>query len=160
MITKEVIQHSNHGDFDISQGNLIMKGGGHGQNNIRFLRKMKIDYKTNLEYNNGVRLGNVSIHKKEQNRTKNRQAWFPKSWTSEDIKKAARYVLSLKKNQNKPYGTSLVGTMNKVKVGVVVRDGYVTTIHPIYKQKSIVKYDIRKKWELEEFLWIIMIINK
>lgn len=109
-----------------------MKSGGHGQENRDYLEKHKIKFDTTYQYRNGVRLGNVSIHRWERCRTKNKQSWFPKTWSRKDMRKAGWHVLSLKKNKKATYPIS--GYYKGVKVGVKVVDGKIVTVYPWYNQ--------------------------
>lgn len=94
-----------------------MTGGGHGQDNINYLKSKNIAHNVTMEYNNGVRKGNVSIHKTGKKRTGNDQAWFPKSWTEKDIKAASEHVMSLKRNQRRTNQKPYTGSYKAVKVG-------------------------------------------
>lgn len=142
-ISKKCLKHSNRGTFSRRNGRYKMLSGGHGQDNINYLNKKKIDNNVTKEYNNGVRLGNVSIHRREKYRTKSAQCWFPKNWKEKDIKKAGRYVMSLKKNKKRTDGIAHTGTYKGVKVGVYTNNGYIKTVYPWYIQKGGEKYDNR-----------------
>ena len=51
-ISKKAQKHSSKGDFGKGKnGKLILIGGGHGQENIDFLNKKKIDNNVTLLYN-------------------------------------------------------------------------------------------------------------
>lgn len=140
LLSKKTLQHASKGTFRrINQNNLKMKSGGHGQENINYLNKKGIDKEINIEYNNGVRLGNVSIHEKPYNKTGNGQAWFPKDWSKHDIAKAGKKVRKLKKNSNPKNNTKYWGTVKKVSVGIYTKDGKITTIFPGYIQKGGIK---------------------
>ena len=106
-VSKKAQTHSSKGDFGRNSvtGKLVMKGGGHGQESINFLNKKGIDNNVTIQYNNGVRLGNVANHRRAKNRENNGQCWFPQEWTKADIKKAGQYVMSLKKNRNRIKGS-------------------------------------------------------
>ncbi|EJO5347309.1 minor capsid protein [Clostridium botulinum] len=102
-IPKETLKHSNEGDFTnprnpkkIKPGELRLKNGGHGQDNIKLLEKRKIEYNIIKEYSNGVRCGNLPNHSDKNKREDINQSWFPKGWTSKDIEKAGIYVANLK----------------------------------------------------------------
>ncbi|EPY2286769.1 minor capsid protein [Clostridium sporogenes] len=102
-IPKETLKHSNEGDFTnprnpkkIKPGELRLKNGGHGQDNIKLLEKRKIEYNIIKEYSNGVRCGNLPNHSDKNKRKDINQSWFPKGWTSKDIEKAGIYVANLK----------------------------------------------------------------
>ncbi|AVQ53609.1 MULTISPECIES: minor capsid protein [Clostridium] len=102
-IPKETLKHSNEGDFTnprnpkkIKPGEIRLKNGGHGQDNIKLLEKRKIEYNIIKEYSNGVRCGNLPNHSDKNKRKDINQSWFPKEWTSKDIEKAGIYVANLK----------------------------------------------------------------
>ena len=120
-----------------------MLSGGHGQDNINFLNKHNLVYDINLEYNNGVRIGNVLCHKEPRKRSKNKHAWFPRNWTKEVIHNAAKHVMGLKKNQKRRNHYAYTGTYKGIKVGTYTNKGFVSTIFPWYEQKGGKKYDIR-----------------
>ena len=139
-ISKKAQKHSSKGDFGKGKnGKLILIGGGHGQENIDFLNKKKIDNNVTLLYNNGVQIGNVSNHRRRKNRECSGQCWFPKEWSKKDIKKAGQYVMGLKKNSERTNQIPHWGTVNKVKVGVYTKNGFVKSIFPCYFQKGGVK---------------------
>ena len=116
-----------------------MKGGGHGQENIDYLNSKKVDNQILWEYNNGVRRGNISIHKRGSHRTGDGQCWFPSSWTRDDIADAGRYVMSLKKNKKRENQIAKWGTYRRVRVGVKTNNGFISTIFPNYIQKGGIK---------------------
>ena len=91
-----------------------MKGGGHGQSNIDFLKKNGIDYNIIKEYENGVRVGNVPKHKTPLKRTGTEQAWFPQNWSDTKIKD----------------GVISFGEYDGVRVGIIKTDGRIGTIFP------------------------------
>lgn len=132
---KGAIKHITLGEFEVEEGKpVIMKSGGHGQENINYLKKHKIKFNTAYEYKNGVRLGNVSIHRWERYRSKNKQSWFPKKWSHKDIRNAAKQVLSLKKSTKAKYPKT--GYYKGVKVGLYAQEGKITTVFPWYTQKK------------------------
>ena len=142
-ISKKAKKHSSKGDFTYSKdGNRTYKmtGGGHGQENINYLKKRKIPYNVLYEFDNGVRRGNISIHKRGNHKTGDKQCWFPDSWDRNDIANAGRHVMSLKKNQKRANGKVHWGTHKKVSVGVYTNHGFVTTIFPNYVQKGVPKH--------------------
>lgn len=142
-ISKKAQKHSSKGSFKYSRDGkrkLKMTGGGHGQENIDFLESRKLSNNVIFEYDNGVRRGNVSIHTRKTHRDGDMQCWFPKSWTRQDISKAGRYVMSLKKNKNRQNGKVYWGTHKNVSVGVYTNNGYVSTVFPNYIQQGERKY--------------------
>lgn len=102
-ILDKTLEHANEGEFTnpknpnkVKPNEIRLKSGGHGEENVTLLQKKGLEYNIVKEYPNGVRIGNVSNHKAKEKRTGTAQAWFPKNWTSKDIKKAAEYVANLK----------------------------------------------------------------
>jgi len=100
-IPEETTAHASLGDFTNPKnpkkqavGNF--KSGGHGQENINFLKQHAIEYNIVHEYPNGVRIGNVPEHKDKIKKTGTKQSWFPKNWSSEEIAKAGRSVANNK----------------------------------------------------------------
>ncbi|PKQ88718.1 hypothetical protein CXK86_23705 [Paenibacillus sp. BGI2013] len=126
-VSNERINHASLGDFN-SKNRLI--NGGHGQDNINYLLKNKIAFNITKEYENGVRVGNIPNHKNKAKRSGEGQAWFPKEWTSEDIKKSGEHVANLPENRVKGDGEWMFGNYNNVRVGVIKNDGQIGTITP------------------------------
>lgn len=62
------------------------------------------------------------------------QSWFPKSWTSKDIKHAGEHVANLKSNRHVPDGKRIYGMWKGVRVGVIKTNGRIGTIFPDSKQ--------------------------
>lgn len=136
-ISKKAIEHSSLGEFTKGDNKHPphLKSGGHGEENIRELKKRGIDYEITKEYPNGVRIGNVPTHKDKKKRTSNKQSWFPKDWTRDTIKQAGEKTISEEKTKHKDGETS-IGTYKKVKVGVIRTKGKVATIFPLNKQSG------------------------
>ena len=127
------LKHSSAGDFTYNPktGQISrMKGGGHGQSNIKFLEENGIEYNIVKEYDNGVRVGNVPKHKTPSKRTGTGQAWFPKNWSDSKIKEAGNYVTNLPDNKNLPDGVIGYGEYDGVRVGIIKTDGKIGTIFP------------------------------
>ena len=78
---------------------LVLASGGHGQKGMDLLDKYRIEYHITKTYSNGVRIGEVLIPSRLRGRIK-KQAWFPKTWTEDDIRQAGEYVAGLKHNIN------------------------------------------------------------
>ena len=102
-ISKSALKHSNEGDFTnpknpkkIKAGEIKLKGGGHGEANIKLLKEKEIEFNIVKEYPNGVRCGNVPNHREKAKRKDINQSWFPKEWSAKDIEKAGIYVANLK----------------------------------------------------------------
>jgi hypothetical protein len=127
------LTHANKGDFtlDPKTGKLSkMKGGGHGQENIDFLKENGFEYNIVKEYPNGVRIGNVPDHKSVPKRTGTGQSWFPGSWNATDISDAGKFVSSLPEHIGKGDGVIMFGKYKGVEVGVIKTNGKVGTIFP------------------------------
>lgn len=142
-ISKKAQKHASRGDFRFSRDGkheYKMISGGHGQENMDYLSSRKIPFFVSYSYPNGVRRGNISIHKRGKCRTGDQQCWFPSSWSREDIATAGRYVMSLKRNKKRKDGKTFFGTHKRVRVGVKTKSGFISTIFPIYTQKGPIKY--------------------
>lgn len=107
-----------------------LKGGGHSEESLIYMRKHNTPYNITYTYPNGVRVGNVPTHKDKAKKTGNNQSWFPKNWTRSTIRNAAKYVCSLKKNQGKKDGVRLFGVYRGVRVSVIKTNGQIATIFP------------------------------
>ncbi len=130
------VVHSNEGDYTKPQkGNKIrLKNGGHGQSGMNELVKYGIEFNVVKTYPNGVRVGNVPNHKNRMKQSGNGQAWFPKHWTSKDIKHAGEHVANLKGNRHVKDGVAVYGMWKGVRVGVIRTNGQIGTIFPDVKQ--------------------------
>ena len=137
-ISKKAQRHSSKGDFIypkecFPKKVLTMKSGGHGQENIAFLRKNKLSYSIDTEFSNGVRLGHIDRHNDERNTFKNGHAWFPREWNRSEIRKAGEHVASLKRNKRLIDGKKHTGRYRGVTVGIIARKGIVKTVFPFFK---------------------------
>lgn len=130
------IVHSNEGAYTKPQkGNPIrLNSGGHGQAGMNELDKYGIKYNIVKTYPNGVRVGNIPNHVNRSKQTGTNQAWFPKNWTSRNIKHAGEHVAKLKSNRNVKDGVPMFGTWKGVRVGVIRTHGQIGTIFPDSKQ--------------------------
>jgi hypothetical protein len=139
-ISKKCLKHSNIGNFVHENSKpIVMLGGGHGQDGLNYLISKKIEHNINLEYNNGVRLGNVPIHQYRSKRRKNGQAWFPKTWSKKDIYNAGIHVMKLKRNQKRQDNKKYEAVYKGVIVGTRTKKGFITSIFPLYSQKCGIK---------------------
>jgi hypothetical protein len=98
------------------------------------LDKYGIRYKVEKVYPNGVRVGYIIDHTNKAKRESMGQSWFPKNWTSKDIKHAGEHVANLKCNRHAPDGKRLYGMWKGVRVGVIKTHGQIGTIFPDSKQ--------------------------
>lgn len=128
------VVHSNEGDYTKASKKypIRLKAGGHGQTGMNQLDKYGIEYHVVKTYPNGVRVGYIPNHKDKRKQTGTNQSWFPKSWTSKDIKHAGEHVANLKRNRNihTNDGKPVFGTWKGVRVGVIRTNGIVATIFP------------------------------
>lgn len=125
--------HSNEGTFTKptrKNERLRLKSGGHGQDGMALLDKYGIKYNVVKTYPNGVRIGNVPDHSQKRKRTGVGQAWFPKSWSKKDIRRAGEHVAGLKGNRHVKDGVTIYGTYKGVRVGVKRTHGKVSTVFP------------------------------
>lgn len=132
------VVHSNEGSFKWTQikengktyKRIRLASGGNGQRGIELLEKYGIKYKVVTTLKNGVRLGYVENHKNRKKRSGTAQAWFPKTWSEKDIKRAGEQVAHLKRNRHVADGIATFGTYKGVRVGVIRRHGKIATIFP------------------------------
>ena len=136
-IGNNALEHSSRGTFTKgdNKNKPRLKSGGHGEENIKALKKYGWNYNIVAKYPNGVRLGNIPSHKNKQKRTGDWQVWFPKSWTKNTIKKAGEKIVN-SIPYKLPDGFCMYGTYKNVKVAVIRTDGKVSTIFPYYKQSG------------------------
>lgn len=132
------IVHSNEGAYTKPQkGNHIrLKSGGHGQSGMNELDKYGIRYKVEKTYPNGVRVGYVLDHTNPAKRKSMSQSWFPRNWTSKDIKHAGEHIANLKGNRHSKDGVAVFGMWKGVRVGVIRTHGKIATIFPDSKQPT------------------------
>ncbi len=130
------VVHSNEGAYTKPRnGNHIrLKSGGHGQAGMNELDKYGIRYKVEKTYLNGVRVGHVLDHTNKAKTKSMGQSWFPKNWTSKDIKHAGEHVANLKGNRHTKDGVAVFGMWKGVRVGVIRTHGQIGTIFPDAKQ--------------------------
>ncbi|OEH81125.1 hypothetical protein BCR26_17615 [Enterococcus rivorum] len=132
-IPEQSLKHANVGDFTVnpSTGKVSkMKGGGHGQTNIDFLKENGFEVNIEKTYPNGVRTGNVPHHKTPSKRTGTGQSWFPENWTGKDIETAGQQIASQPNFSSAKNGEVIFGDYNGVRVGVIKTDGKIGTIFP------------------------------
>lgn len=83
----------------------------------------------------GIYLHIVTVQKKEGSG----QAWFPKSWTNKDIRRAGEHVAGLKGNRHISDGKTVFGTYKGVRVGIMRTNGKIATIFPDSDQSKALK---------------------
>lgn len=118
---------------------LRLVSGGHGQTGMDQLDKYGIKYNVEKTYSNGVRVGNIPNHKNPNKRKSMGQTWFPKSWTTKDIRHAGEHVAGLKGNRHVPDGKAVYGVYKGVRVGVIKTNGKIATVFPDADQSSVLK---------------------
>ena len=118
---------------------LRLVSGGHGQTGMDQLDKYGIKYNVEKTYSNGVRVGNIPNHKNPNKRKSMGQTWFPKSWTTKDIRHAGEHVAGLKGNRHVPDGKAVYGVYKGVRVGVIRTNGKIATVFPDADQSSELK---------------------
>lgn len=118
---------------------LRLVSGGHGQTGMEQLDKYGIKYNVEKTYSNGVRVGNIPNHKNPNKRKSMGQTWFPKSWTTKDIRHAGEHVAGLKGNRHVPDGKAVYGVYKGVRVGVIRTNGKIATVFPDADQSSVLK---------------------
>ena len=118
---------------------LRLVSGGHGQTGMDQLDKYGIKYNVEKTYSNGVRVGNIPNHKNPNKRKSMGQTWFPKSWTTKDIRHAGEHVAGLKGNRHVPDGKAVYGVYKGVRVGVIRTNGKIATVFPDADQSSVLK---------------------
>ena len=118
---------------------LRLVSGGHGQTGMDQLDKYGIKYNVEKTYSNGVHVGNIPNHKNPNKRKSMGQTWFPKSWTTKDIRHAGEHVAGLKGNRHVPDGKAVYGVYKSVRVGVIRTNGKIATVFPDADQSSVLK---------------------
>ncbi|MCI5729091.1 MAG: EndoU domain-containing protein [Clostridia bacterium] len=78
-------------------------------------------------------------HKNPNKRKSMGQTWFPKSWTTKDIRHAGEHVAGLKGNRHVPDGKAVYGVYKGVRVGVIRTNGKIATVFPDADQSSVLK---------------------
>lgn len=134
--------HSDEGKYTKPSRNgdkLRLVSGGHGQTGMDQLDKYGIKYNVEKTYSNGVRVGNIPNHKNPNKRKSMGQTWFPKSWTTKDIRHAGEHVAGLKGNRHVPDGKAVYGVYKSVRVGVIRTNGKIATVFPDADQSSVLK---------------------
>ena len=134
--------HSNEGKYTKPSrkgDRLRLVSGGHGQMGMDQLDKYGIKYNVEKTYSNGVRVGNIPNHKNPNKRKIMGQTWFPKSWTTKDIRHAGEHVAGLKGNRHVPDGKAVYGVYKSVRVGVIRTNGKIATVFHDADQSSVLK---------------------
>ena len=143
-VSNYALVHSSEGSFTRSQtrvnGEMVIKlrlnNGGHSQKGMELLDKYGIRYNIVKTYPNGVRVGNIPNHMQKAKRKEMGQAWFPKSWTDKDIRRAGEHVAGLKGNRRVADGKKIYGFYKGVRVGVIRTNGKIATVFPDSNQNK------------------------
>lgn len=144
-VSEFALIHSSEGTFKWRQvrvngqvkKQLRLASGGHSQHGMNLLDKHGIDYKIVKTYTNGVRVGYVPDHAVKRKRSGISQAWFPKSWNNNDIRRAGEHVAGLKSNHHSPDGVTMWGVYKGVRVGVKKTNGKISTVFPDCNQGPV-----------------------
>lgn len=130
-ISESALVHTSLGEYNTKDR---PTKGGHGQEAIDYLKERGYTVEENIEYNNGVRAGNIPNHTQRMFHSGNRHTWFPKSWTRNDIKAAGEYVANQYPGTKIPR-THYSAMYKGVKVTVVFGEhGEIKTIFPAADQ--------------------------
>ena len=138
LVGERALNHPTVGDYlrpgkEYPKGRL--RGGCHTQEGIAELEKRGIAYNMTDIHTNGVRFGNIPGHRQPFKRRGNGQAWFPESWTREDVRIAGLYVANRGDIDDSENSPAKVGIWKDVNVRVIFSsDGGVSTVHPSYDQ--------------------------
>ena len=140
LVEKEREEHIIKGDFSNKDR---LKSGGHGEENIEYMKANNIPYEINIEYNNGVRVGNILDSTQSKFKSGNKHSWFPKEWTREKIIRATNVVASKFEGIPKPRD-SITGIYEGIKITVIFgENGKVSTSFPNKEQDGGIKYENR-----------------
>lgn len=139
--------HSNEGAFVRSQVRvngkveikLRLNNGGHSQKGLELLDKYGIKYNITKTFDNGVRVGNIPTHMQKSKRSETGQSWFPRSWTTKDIRRAGEHVAGLKDNRRVSDGKTIYGVYKCVRVGVKRTNGKIATVFPDSNQSIVLR---------------------
>jgi hypothetical protein len=134
-IEPKKINHSVRGDYTYPLPGFpggVPRGGGHGQEGMDELDRLGLTYNVLHTYPNGVRVGNIPNHNDKKKQKGTNQAWFPASWTPNDIEAAARHVqANPEETWQEPRGIRGRGRYKGVDVMVIVQnDGVLGTVFP------------------------------
>lgn len=122
-----------------------MLKGGHGEENIKYLKKNHLSFNVDTTYSNGVRAGHIDKHARPKERLKDGHLWFPKNWSATKIKKAGEFVANLKKNSKIKDHKQMHGKYGKVYVVTYKSKNEICGICPAYENLDEKKGEIMKK---------------
>src|SRR5574344_2170533 len=116
-VSRDEMKHVSRGIFRYENRKPVtMVKGGHGEDNIRYLKKNRLGFQIKRLCKGKARGGNIDCHERVWEAKKDRHMWFPKFWSRHRIKKAGLYVANLEKNQNVPDHKPMHGTYKGVDV--------------------------------------------
>ncbi|MFA6756066.1 MAG: EndoU domain-containing protein [Bacilli bacterium] len=134
-VSKNEMKHTTRGIFRYKNRKpLIMLKGGHGNDNIKYLRKHDLSFKIDNIYGNHVRSGHIDCHKKIIEREKDGHMWFPKQWNNDKIKKSGLHVANLKKNHHVADHRPMHGKYDGVDVVAYKSKGHICGICPKFRK--------------------------
>lgn len=138
-ISSDRKKHITIGEF--TKNKKRFDGGGHTEENIKFLEENKIPYEINLIYNNGVRVGNILNAKNSKYAKGNNHSWFPSNWDLNTINEAIKYLTKDIKTMPAER-SSITGEYKGVKVTIIFgKNGSISTIYPNKEQPGGIKDD-------------------
>lgn len=145
-VSDYALVHSNEGAFTKptrKNNEIRLKSGGHGEKGLQLLNKYNIEYNIVKTYTNGVIVGNIPNHKDKTKRQGINQAWFPKTWSEKDIRRAGEHVAGLKSNRKSKSGEIIYGNYKGVRVGVIKTNGKIGTVFPDSDQSKAIRRKIK-----------------
>ena len=135
--SKNEMKHSSRGIFKYQKRRPVkMLKGGHGERNIRYLKRHNLSHTINDTDSNGVRHGQIDCHMRPSERKHRGHVWFPKNWNDTIIANAGSYVANLKRNKAKPDHTPMHGKYKKVHVVTYKSRGRICGICPKFRQEK------------------------
>ncbi|MFA6860932.1 MAG: EndoU domain-containing protein [Bacilli bacterium] len=130
-VSRNEMKHTSRGIFKYKDRKPVaMVKGGHGEDNIRYLEKNKLEFKIEGLCKGKARNGSIACHERVWEAKKDRHMWFPKLWSDRKIEKAGLHVANLKKNQDVPDHTPMHGTYKGVDVVAYKGRGRICGICP------------------------------
>ena len=144
-VSRNEMKHTSRGIFKYKDRKPIsMVKGGHGEDNIRYLEKNKLEFKIDGLCKGKARNGHIPCHKRPRERKEEGHMWFPKLWSNRKIEKAGLYVANLEKNQDVPDHTPMHGTYRGVDVVTYKERGRICGICPKFHKSLEEEEEIAK----------------
>ncbi len=136
-VSKNEMKHSSRGIFSyVKRKPVKMLKGGHGERNLKYLKKYNLSHTINDIDSNGVRHGQINCHARPKERKPGGHVWFVQKWTDKIIAKAGTHVANLKRNRNKSDHTPMHGKYKNVNVVTYKSRGRICGICPKFKQEK------------------------